>query len=102
MKKTGPWPPGPASKRFDRAGWWVLSNCAKNTSQVHQAAAIEFQLFDGCPPCRRQADHQREIVTPRRVIRPLLPSWVVQRRLLAGSWINGVNIRVFATVAALA
>jgi hypothetical protein len=80
----------------------MLSNCLKNAPQVDKAAAVELQFLDGCPPCRRQADYKGKIVTPDKVIHPALPAWVVQKHSFARSRINGVNIRVFTAVAALA
>ena len=81
---------------------WVFPDPAQRSPEVDDARAIEVELSKGRPPNRSEPQQVRAVFVPGEMVPPGMSSRIVERHPLAADGIEGVRIRPFVTVAALA
>jgi hypothetical protein len=84
------------------SGRRVLAGLAQDSPQVHNARAIELQLFDRGPPDRRQTLEEKIIMGPRQMVRPFVRAGMKQSRGESGERVDRLAGNKFGVVASLA
>jgi len=71
----------------------------QNSSQIHYAFAVKFQLLYCCTTRGRNAVNQSEIFAPGKMLVPSITAWVEEWNPFAREWVNRVNADEFFIVA---
>ncbi len=74
----------------------------QHAPQIDDSHPIQCELHDRRTSGRRHADQYRKVFIPGEMLAPAVLTRIIERRQLAGGWVNRLGGKEFSVIAALA